>query len=192
MALTAVADAATVGWQYGCSCNRDASLLAQSISNVFRQRAAEAWANGRSRDIDLACRFVAAAIAAGPYSLIVLTGPFLFASVLGSEWRSAGVFASILAVAGFFSFVAGVTDRSAMILNRPGYMVVWHSLRLISEVVAAASLLFNLLSVFNYVLLVAILQVAVYAVELVYIQVIASGARSVAGPDSGTRLTDEV
>jgi O-antigen/teichoic acid export membrane protein len=177
-ALTTFAGMETVGW-YSMAVRiigLPSSLMAQSISQVFRHRAYVAQTKGESfARLVMRVRLGASSVAAPPYIAIIAIGPVLCSFFLGSEWRIAGEFAAILAISGFLSFVAGVTERSSLFLNRPRYVVAWHSARLATEGLAAAGLALGL-SVLNYVIVVSFLRSAIYVVELIYVHLVARHA----------------
>lgn len=75
------------------------NLIANSVSKVYRARAADAVHAGRSLRGDIA-RTAAALFGLGliPYGLVVAFGPAIFSVVFGAEWEAAGSIARWLAL----------------------------------------------------------------------------------------------
>jgi len=183
LALGIGANASAVGW-YGMAVRvivLPSTLLASSISDVFRQRASESKRSGQGiAQLVLRVRLIAAGIAALPYLVLAVGAPTLFAIFLGGQWREAGVYAAILSISGLLSFVAGVTDRTAMILDRSRYLMIYHSLRFAAEAVPAAGLVLHLLTPLQFVIGVAVLRSLVYCLDLLFLHVAAHRADRVA------------
>lgn len=152
-------------------------LIAAAVGEVFRQRAATAWAAGGDiTRLMWQVRLGVAVIAAPPYLLLAFYGPSIIELLFGGEWRVAGEMSSILAISAYLSIIAGATDRAALVVGLPIYVASWHALRLITEAACAWLLLANLASISQYLWILVIARSAVYGIELTYVHFAAKRA----------------
>lgn len=103
------------------------SLVANNIGDVFRQRATEDFQKtGKFDEIFIKIVKVAFFVALFPCLMLFFTLEELFPALLGEGWIMAGVYAKVILVAGFFSFFCTPIDKGALIVNRLGYITLWH------------------------------------------------------------------
>jgi len=108
------------------------SVIANALGDVYRQRASVSHRErGEFRSLFLITLGTAAAIGLGPLIISLIFAPALFAFVFGEEWRVAGDYARILAVATYFQFVFVPVDKGAIIVGATRYIFFWHLSRLI-------------------------------------------------------------
>ena len=108
MILSQVAGQSVIGW-YGISVRMlviPIALIATSIGDVFRQRAAKDYNEfGSCRPIFLKVLKTLFLIAIVPFGILILFAPDIFSFFFGSVWRGAGEITSILGVLYLFKFV---------------------------------------------------------------------------------------
>lgn len=152
-------------------------LIAAAVGEVFRQRAAASWAAGGDiTPLMWRVRLGVAVVAAPPYIILALLGPYIIGVLFGEEWRTAGEISSILAISAYLSIIAGATDRAALVVGLPMYVASWHGLRLVTEAACAGLLLTRFVSLTQYLWVLAAARSAVYAVELFYVHFAAKRA----------------
>lgn len=117
------------------------ALLGNAIGNVYYQRAAETWNQGREfRDIWKTTAVKLLLIGVPTFVSISLVSTWIFPIIFGSQWVVAGRFASILVFGELFSFVTAPLGRSCLIVGANWYLPVWHGSRsLTSALVAVAA-----------------------------------------------------
>lgn len=110
-------------------------LVAESVSDVFRQRAnADYLSRGTCRPIVLRTMLLLAALATPPFVLLMLFGPPLFALIFGEPWREAGLYAAILSPLFLSRFVAAPLSYVLLIAGRQGVNLAWQTLLLAATV----------------------------------------------------------
>lgn len=67
-----------------------------------------------------------------PVLLIALTGPDLFALLLGAEWRSAGIYVQIMAPMFWAQFVMSSLSQNIYVLEWQGIQFAWDGLRVLT------------------------------------------------------------
>jgi O-antigen/teichoic acid export membrane protein len=103
------------------------ALIATSVQQVYYQRIA-ALRNthpDRLRDYLLRTSGYMAAIAVLPTVLLLGFGPFIFATVFGDEWRTAGEFARIVALAAAINFVVAPVSSMLSVSGNIKLGSVW-------------------------------------------------------------------
>ncbi len=94
-------------------------LIGTAMGEVFRQRATEDYhKHGNCRPILVKTFLTLAFIGLFPLVTILLIGPWLFAFVLGEEWRTAGEYSRILAVLFFLRFCISPVTYVFYIANK--------------------------------------------------------------------------
>ncbi len=113
-------------------------VLGQAIGQVFYQRAAKVYAEGkpfRGLLLDTSRHLVKVGV---PLFLSVsILSPWLYPMVFGGEWALAGETARIMSAAALVSFVSTAVDRSSLIADVWWYLTAWHSLRAVVVVLTA-------------------------------------------------------
>lgn len=103
------------------------SLVANAIGNVYRQRISESYnQHGEFRDIYKRTLLTTFLIAVVPFTALYFIAPFLFAFAFGDEWRVAGVYAQILVVSTFFSFIVTPMNTGAIVVGAKRYYLAWN------------------------------------------------------------------
>ena len=111
------------------------SLIAASIGDVFRQRAAEDFRKHGKFNRVLEMTLARTALLGLPFFLcFFFLADEIFAFVFGENWRVAGDYARILAVSSYFGFVFTPIDKGALIREKHRYILNWHLFRLIAFV----------------------------------------------------------
>jgi len=111
-------------------------LLGTAIGQVYYQRAAQHWAEGRPffplwRDmVQKLCL-----IGVPTYATAMLLSKIAYPFVFGGQWHLAGEFATWMAMAAFATFVSSPMDRTCLIVGAASYSIIWSVYRLLSAVV---------------------------------------------------------
>lgn len=106
------------------------TLMANSIGDVFRQRAAEDYnKTGKFDKVLLKTFFSTLKVSIIPFSILYFTINDVFSFVYGSTWGQAGKYAQILIIGAFFSFIITPIDKAALITNKLMYIFKWHVTR---------------------------------------------------------------
>lgn len=112
------------------------ALLANAVGEVFRQSAIEIYhKNGHFRDLFLNTAIRVLILSMIPNAILLFAAPSIFAFVFGENWRPAGEYAQILAIAFFF---VNAVDKTAFVLSATKYIFTWNLLRLVANLMAAA------------------------------------------------------
>lgn len=116
------------------------SLVASAIGDVYRQKAADQYANnGECRDIFMTSLKRLALFALLPTLPVLLFGPWIFAFIFGDAWRAAGEMASILSVLVFFQTLSSPLSTTVLLAGKLRLDSLWQFTRL-----GAAGLVFYL------------------------------------------------
>lgn len=107
-------------------CGAPSSVIASSVGDVFRQRAAVAlMERGNFREVWKQTFTLLLCTSTIPFLVVYLFGPTLFGGVFGSEWEESGVFASILAPFYWLAFTGSVLGRSTSVAERQRADMLW-------------------------------------------------------------------
>ena len=118
--------------------NLPSTLIAEAIGEVFRREATEHYnRDGRFDSILKATVSKTFLIALPIYLILFLFSPQIFSLVFGKQWQEAGEYASIMAVASFFSFFITPMDKWAVIVGATRYIFLWHFSLLMSNCLLA-------------------------------------------------------
>ena len=108
MILSVIGGTGVVGW-YGMAVRMmvlPSTLIANSIGEVFRQRAAKDYlTEGSCRPIFLKVFKILLVVSILPFTLLIYFGPELFSFLFGAKWIGAGEIVSIVGVLYLFKFV---------------------------------------------------------------------------------------
>ena len=101
-------------------------LMAQSISKVYRSRAAKMVQAGGNVSRDIA-RTTAGLLLLGvaPYGVIIAFGPVIFATVFGAEWDVAGHAARWLAIWYLFHVAVSPGSQALMVTRHLQFRLYW-------------------------------------------------------------------
>jgi len=112
-----------------------AGLVGIAIGQVYYQRAAEKWANGQSFDDVWRVTVRKLFIFGLPlYTSLYMLAPWGYPLIFGKGWNDSGFYASVMAIAAFFSFASSPLDRTSLIVGGWWYLPIWHCLRAITTV----------------------------------------------------------
>lgn len=105
------------------------TLVSRSIGTVFLPRIAEAANRGEKLQPQLikATAYLAL-LGLLPFGVVIITGPWLFSLVFGSEWVVAGEYARWLAVLIYFQFINVPCIQAIPVLGLQGYKLVYEIL----------------------------------------------------------------
>ena len=115
-----------------------AGLIGSAIGQVYYQRAAQEWAQGRSFQAlwrSTTTRLMAFGLPT--YVVIGLLSKSLYPVIFGNAWYGAGNYAALLSVAAFCSFISSPMDRTCLVVGAWRYPVVWHFSRATTTVFVA-------------------------------------------------------
>lgn len=112
------------------------TLIGQAVSRVFQGEGADAVRRGDRplRPIITANVRALAAIAVPMAVLALLAAPPMFEVIFGAQWRQAGVFAQILALAYAAQLIVSPISQTLLILERQGEQLAWDAFRMVVTV----------------------------------------------------------
>lgn len=145
-------------------------LIGSAVGNVFYQRAGSLWNEENVNDLKALWfqTFARLLFLSLPiYIAASIVAPWLYPFVFGESWADAGVFARIITLAAFFSFVAGPLDRLTLILGVAYYLPALHVLRLISITLLSLIALRYQFTIVAYILGYAIVMSVIYIFDVI-------------------------
>jgi len=150
------------------------TIIGNSFSQVFYQKAAEMHANGKNF-LNLVDKTVKklALIAFPIFAVIIIFGPDLFALVLGDKWYVAGVYAQYLTPWLFISFVVSPVMQVGVILQKQGALLMFSligNLLIFASILAGAYLFDDILKGF---ILLSITQLIYFSILFLWVRTIA-------------------
>ena len=143
------------------------TFVGKAIGDVFYPRITNAKHNGEKLSRLIAkATLVLVVIGIFPFSIVVVTGPWLFTFVFGSEWGDAGSYSQWLSVWLFFGFVNRPSVAAIPVINQQSWLLIYElfstGLKVMalgvgfyifkSDLVAVA--LFSLLGALSYIYLI--------------------------------------
>jgi O-antigen/teichoic acid export membrane protein len=112
------------------------NFIGNAFRDVFKQRAALDYKkNGNCIDIYKKVTFTLLGISIIPFVILFITAPFLFSFFFGEEWYQAGVYARVLCVMYFISFVSMPTGWIFVIAEKQKLDFLWQIIFLIFTIV---------------------------------------------------------
>lgn len=121
-------------------------LIGNSVRQVYFQKASVLYNQGESIiDIFKKTTLYLSLIAIIPMSVVIIWGEPLFKFVFGSTWSDAGIFASILSIWLFFSFMNPPSTVTVLLLGRNRLQLILETFLLIFRVISilAGHLIYN-------------------------------------------------
>jgi O-antigen/teichoic acid export membrane protein len=114
------------------------ALVAGSIGEVYRQRAAVAHRTGRPFD-DLMRRvlLMTLGLSVAPFTLAMILTPYFIGPVFGQAWEAADFTVVVLLFGALIGFNSMPVDKAAIITGASGFILAWHALRFSLEAVGA-------------------------------------------------------
>ncbi|MDD4239510.1 MAG: oligosaccharide flippase family protein [Desulfotomaculaceae bacterium] len=114
-----------------------ANLIGASVMAVFYPRITEAIHNGENaRSLIVRATIGMAVIGALPYLLVMVAGPFLFASIFGQEWRTAGVYAQWLSIWLFLQYINKPAVSAIPALRLQGGLLIYEFFSTVTKIFA--------------------------------------------------------
>lgn len=172
--------AAVVGW-YALAVRMiemPLSLLGKSLSQVYFQRISQAYHQGDNLYAHLKKTTLSLAVAAlFPSILVIAYGPWLFALVLGEEWREAGHYARWIVAWLFFGFLNSPSLATAQVYELQRFLLCYEVMLFltrtcalywgVSHLNATGSIALYCLigAVFNFVLILAVMAYSRHQVK---------------------------
>ncbi len=146
--------------------NMPSALIANSVGDVFRQRATEDFHKYGRFDEVFKKTVTKIAFLGLPFFFIF----FFFAEdiitlVFSEKWKFAGQYAKILAVSAYFGFVFTPIDKSALIRNKINYMFGLHLFRLTTYSLASFLSWSFHLNISDFLILITLCNIIFYCAE---------------------------
>lgn len=120
---------AAAAGQYGIALTvlgMPAGLIGGAVMSVFYPRITEAIHHGEdARSLIVRATLGMAASGALPFIVVVFAGPYLFALVFGAEWRTAGVYAQLLAPWLFLQYINKPAVSAIPALGLQGGLLIY-------------------------------------------------------------------
>jgi O-antigen/teichoic acid export membrane protein len=102
------------------------ALIGGSVMSVFYPRINEAIRHDENaRALIIKATFGMAATGAVPFLIIIATGPFLFETLFGEQWRTAGTYAQWLAMWIFFQYINKPAVSAIPALKLQGELLIY-------------------------------------------------------------------
>lgn len=158
-----------------------AGLLANTIGDVYRQRAAVMHNEGRRFDGLLRqVVMLTLVVSLVPFLAVILLVPHYLGAVFGSAWQSGAFTMVVLLIGAMVGFNTTPVDKTAIIVRADRYILGWHSARLVLEGGCAIAALSALIGYEPYLIMIVAGRAALYLFDLAMMHRYAS--LSPAGP----------
>lgn len=109
--------------------NLPVSLISKSVGKVFLPRFADAANTEENlQPLLLKSTFGLALIGLVPFGTVVLFGPWLFGTIFGAEWVTAGEYARWLSLLLFFQFINVPSVKAYPVLGLQGHLLIYEVL----------------------------------------------------------------
>lgn len=110
-------------------------LLGNAIGQVYYQRAAQRHAHGEAfNDLWRNTAWQLARLGVPLYVFIAVMSQWAYPFIFGDQWRTAGQFATVMAVAAGMSFITSPLDRTSLVVQAWWYLLLWHAARALTTV----------------------------------------------------------
>jgi O-antigen/teichoic acid export membrane protein len=144
------------------------TLIANSIGDVYRQRAADAHRAGKPFDrLMRGVLKTTLAISVVPFAIAIAATPFVFGPIFGEAWAPAASTVMIIGAGALIAFNATPVDKAPTIVGARGYILSWHSARFAAEGAAAVAALCGWVDYPFYLVGVVSIRVGLYAWDVV-------------------------
>lgn len=101
-------------------------LIGNAIGDVFYPRIAEANNEGENiTKLLFKSNIILALLGILPFSIIIFTGPWIFSLVFGSDWSTAGVYASWLALWNYFILISRPTIKALQVIGEQRFHLMF-------------------------------------------------------------------
>ena len=144
-----------------------ATLVASAFDDVFRQRAARIWSQGK-RFTQLMRNGIALTLAVSvvPLGLGMLVAPSVVEPVFGPEWTGAATTLVVMLGVAIFAFNSKSFDKVPIMLKAHRFIFAWHSTRLILELGAGLLAFRGYLDYQEWLMVVAIGRSVLYSIKI--------------------------
>jgi len=112
------------------------SILGQSVSQVYFQKASEAKHRGNLTQMSEAIFRRLVILGLFPILTLMIVGPELFSIIFGHQWTEAGVYVSVLSPWLFFSFVSSPLSNIFRVLEKQQNLLLFNTTLFILTLVA--------------------------------------------------------
>jgi O-antigen/teichoic acid export membrane protein len=104
------------------------SLVSASIGDVFRQRMAECYLDGRNCRREFVSAFTKLlAVATPPFTVLIVFAPDLFALLFGERWRVSGEYAQLMCPMFYLRFISNPLSLVAIVAQKNFFEFVWQA-----------------------------------------------------------------
>ena len=150
-------------------------LISQAVADVYRQRGAMLHRdNGNLSDLLRKTLISTALLALVPYGLAFFWVENVFELVLGSAWKEAGYYSSILLVGVFFSFVVTPIGSTAYITGSTRFIFWWNFSRMLLKIALIPVILLFGADIVTLLWALVAIRILMYVIELIYCVHVAS------------------
>jgi len=116
--------------------NLPMTIIGSAIGQVFYQRAAEAKANGTLAQVVESTFYYLVMLGMFPLLILTIVGKDLFVAVFGSRWSEAGVFAQILSLYLFVSFISSPLITIFRLLEKQEFLLFLNIVLFITRIIS--------------------------------------------------------
>lgn len=144
-------------------------LIADAVSQHFESAASKAIRQESSALLAILRNTVLrqALLGAGPVALLVIFGPWLFATIFGADWEMAGVYAQVLSIGYYFQFIVSPVSKTLLLLELHGRQAAWDTARAAATLVGVSACGYFGIDLFQACIVMTLIQVISYAWLLV-------------------------
>lgn len=142
-------------------------LLANTIGEVYRNRAAQFYRSGKPfNDLMKKVFLLLVAISFLPFGLGVWITSNYIGNLLGNEWVGASFTITCLIVAGFFSFNSTPVDKGAIIVGAREYILRINLIRMVIESLFSLLAFIGVINFNQYLILITAGRCIIYTIDL--------------------------
>ena len=141
-----------------------AALIANTIGDVYRQRAANAHRDGLPFDgLMRQVLVLTLALSVVPFVVAMALTPKYFGAVFGQQWQPAAFTMTVMLFGALVAFNSTPIDKAAIIVGASGYILTWHILRLVIEIAAAICACMGVIGYETYLIAIVAGRMGLYA-----------------------------
>jgi O-antigen/teichoic acid export membrane protein len=108
------------------------SIIGTAVGDIYRQRAALAYqATGNCRVLFLKTLLLLTLTSCIPLLVILIAGPWIFATIFGAYWHESGEIAQLMAFMFFFQMISSPLSQTVLFAQMQSHDMVWQFARLI-------------------------------------------------------------
>lgn len=152
------------------------SLISSAIGDVYRQRAAAYYRACQSFDgIMLRVLALTLTLSVVPFTLAILLTPHYFGMIFGLQWQPATFTVTVLLVGALVAFNSTPVDKAAVIVGAHRYILLWHAVRFMIEVLSAVAAVSDLIGYEGYLVAVVTGRGTLHLIDIVIEHRLAGG-----------------